>query len=168
LQITRYPSVDENETLACLSAFVDSLTGEMNAALMYLRKLEGQRKGSAFAYEMQFDRHRYGAIIVLERWGEFLRVFAEHAQPRFRTMFEEGPRRVESSAALLARANAVLDAAPEYSSDLVAACALAAQTVIRTFEEERAAAEKALSLGPMLPQEFHDVRRVFLADLAAR
>ena len=168
MRITRLLSLGEYETLGCLSAFVDSLAGELNAAAAQLRKLEGQRKGAAFAYEMKFDQHRYGAMIVLDRWGEVLRVFREHALDRFRTLFDEGPRRLESGSALLARANAVVDAAPDYSTEIVEAWTLAARSVAHSFEQERSAAEKAVSLGPMLPGEFHETRRIFLADLAAR
>jgi hypothetical protein len=56
VQITRYASLSEPQFLGCVSAFADSLTGELNSAAMYLRKLEGQGKGAAFAYEMALDR----------------------------------------------------------------------------------------------------------------
>ena len=76
----RFLSLNENQFLGCVSAFTDTLSGELNSALNYLRRLEGKRKGSAFAYEMQLDKHRYGALIVLERWGDFTRTFAGHVE----------------------------------------------------------------------------------------
>ena len=69
LRITRYPNISEPQFFGCVSAFVDSLSGELNAATMSLRRLAGSRKGSAFAYEMTLDTHRYGALIVLDRWS---------------------------------------------------------------------------------------------------
>jgi len=67
LRITRFPSITEPQFFGCVSAFVDSLAGELNSASIALRRLEGQSKGSAFAYEMTLDTHRYGALIVLDR-----------------------------------------------------------------------------------------------------
>ena len=67
MRITRYPNLTEPQFFGCVAAFVDSLSGELNAASMALRRLEGQAKGRAFAYEMTLDQHRYGALIVLER-----------------------------------------------------------------------------------------------------
>ena len=78
MQITRYASLSEPQFLGCVSAFADSLTGELNSAAMYLRKLEGQAKGAAFAYEMSLDRHRYGALTVLDRWGALVAAFGPH------------------------------------------------------------------------------------------
>ena len=69
MRITRFPALSEPQFLGCTAAFVDSLFGELNAAAAALRRLEGQPKGAAFAYEMTLDTHRYGALIVLERRG---------------------------------------------------------------------------------------------------
>ena len=45
MQITRYASLSEPQFLGCVSAFADTLTGELNSAAMYLRKLEGEEAG---------------------------------------------------------------------------------------------------------------------------
>jgi hypothetical protein len=50
----------------------------------------------------------------------------------------------------------------------VEACAMAFQSVDGVFAEERAEAEQSGKLGPMLPEEYKDARRIFLEDLAAR
>ena len=45
---------------------------------------------------------------------------------------------------------------------------MAFQSVDGVFAEERAEAEQSGRLGPMLPEEYRDARRIFLEDLAAR
>jgi hypothetical protein len=45
---------------------------------------------------------------------------------------------------------------------------MAFQSVDGVFAEERAEAEQTAKLGPMLPEEYKDARRIFLEDLAAR
>lgn len=169
MQVTRYLSLNENQFLGCLSAFVDTLDGELNSALTFLRRLEGTRKGSAFAFEMQMDRHRYGALIVLERWGDFTRAFAGHVELGSRqAMFDEAAQRVSATQNILQRANQVVDDAPFYTTEIVEACALAYRTVEMTFAEERKTSEQTLSLGPMLAEDFKEYRRVFVGDLAER
>jgi hypothetical protein len=167
LQITRYPSLSEQQFLGCLAAFVDALNGELNGVMGSLRRLEGRRKGAAFAYEIELDKRRYGAILTLDRWAELVRAYGAHADYR-RELFAEGPGRVKSSEEVLGRANQVLDACETYAADVIAGVGLAVDSIMRTFSDERAAAEQTLTLGPMLPAEFHDARRVFGADLAAR
>ena len=78
MRITRYPNISEPQFFGCVSAFVDSLSGELNAATMSLRRLAGSRKGSAFAYEMTLDTHRYGALIVLDRWSTLVGALGPH------------------------------------------------------------------------------------------
>jgi len=169
VQITRHASLTEQQFLGCVSAFVDAIAGELNAAAMYLRKLEERPKGAAFAYEMSLDRHRYGALTVLDRWAELVRAFRAHLEiSRWQAIIDQAPARSRIAADILARANEVLDAAKEYSSEVVAACVLAFQSVTTTFEEERRAAEQSASLGPMLPEEFKLARAMFVQDLAAR
>ena len=80
MRITRYPHISEPQFFGCVSAFVDSLSGELNAATMSLRRLAGSRKGSAFAYEMTLDTHRYGALIVLDRWSTLVGAFGPHLE----------------------------------------------------------------------------------------
>ena len=169
MQITRYSSLNEMQFLGCASAFTDSLSGALNSAVMYLQKLRGQQKGSAFAFEMQLDQGRYGAMMILDRWAAFVDAFAPQADiPRYREIFGETPRRVRRAADVLEKTNNVVDAAGDYSETVVAACESGFQTVELTFQQERQAVEHAAALGPMLPEEFREYRRVFLADLAAR
>ena len=83
MRILRYPSITEQQFTGCVTAFVDTLSGELNAATIALRRLEGRAKGSAFAYEMTLDTHRYGALIVLDRWGSLSVEALLNARPEF-------------------------------------------------------------------------------------
>ena len=169
MQITRHASLTEQQFLGCISAFVDALFGELNAASMFLRKLEGQSKGAGFAYEMSLDRHRYGALAVLDRWAELVRAFGPHLQlTRYSAIIAEAPARVAAGESVIARANEVIDSAAQYSNDVVEACLLAFQSLASTFTEERKAAEQSALLGPMLPDDFKQARATFLLDLSAR
>jgi hypothetical protein len=169
VQITRFPSLTESQFAGCLAAFVDSLSGELNAAAMYLRKLENQPKGAAFAFEMSLDRHRYGALVVLDRWATLVNAFsADPALARYREIVTRAPAQVQTAEAILHRANALLDAAPQYSPEVIAACIMAFQALHTTFDAERRSAEQTAQLGPMLPDDYRQARRIFLEDLAAR
>jgi hypothetical protein len=169
VQITRYASLSEQQFLGCVSAFADALTGELNSAAMYLRKLEGQAKGAAFAYEMSLDRHRYGALTVLDRWGALVAAFGPHVSlGRYPGIIAEAPARVRTAESILESANQLMDAADRYASDVVEACVLAFQSLAATFAEERQAAAQSAQLGPMLTDEFKQARGIFLGDLAAR
>ena len=169
MRITRLPNLSESQFLGCTSAFTDSFFGELNAAIAELRRLENQPKGAAFAYEMALDTRRYGALIVLDRWAELVNAFGENL--RFTTprgIASEAPARVQTAENVLGRVNDLLDNTPVYSSELVNACILAVQSLQSTFAEERAAAEQNGRLGPMLPGEYKEARRIFLEDLAER
>jgi hypothetical protein len=169
MQITRYASLSEQQFRGCLSAFVDSLFGELNSAAMYLRKLEGQARGGAFAYEMSLDRHRYGALTVLDRWSELLVAFGPHLQLSHEgVLIEEGPAHVRAAEEILTRANQVIDAAARYAPEVVEACLLAFHSVATTFAAERTVAEQSAKLGPMLPEDYKQARGIFVRDLAAR
>lgn len=169
MQITRHANLTEPQFLGCTSAFASALAGELNSAAMYLRKLEGQKKGAAFAYEMSLDKHRYGALTVLDRWGALVAAFGAHlALSRYPTIVEQAPARVRTAEEILGRANQLIDSTEEYSSAVVEACVLAFQTLGATFAEERRAAEQAAQLGPLLPEEFREARGIFLRDLSAR
>jgi hypothetical protein len=169
LRITRYPNITEDQFYGCVAAFVDSLEGELNAAASALRRLSGSRKGGAFAFEMTLDQHRYGALIVIDRWSAVLTAFGPHLMlPRRRDIVERGLERTRSAEEILARANALADAASAYSEDVIEACLVAFQSVNGIFAEERAEAEQSAKLGPMLPESYRDARRIFLEDLAAR
>lgn len=169
MQITRYASLSEPQFLGCTSAFADALAGELNSAAMYLRKLEDQPKGAAFAYEMSLDRHRYGALTVLDRWGALVAAFGPHLTlSRYQGIVDEAPERVRAAEAILGRANELMDTADRYSGAVVEACILAFQALSTTFAEERRAADQSAKLGPMLPEEFKEARGIFQRDLAAR
>jgi hypothetical protein len=169
LRITRFPALSEPQFLGCTAAFVDSLWGELNTAAGSLRRLEGRSKGSAFAYEVTLDTHRYGALIVLDRWSTLVNAFGPHLRlSRYQTVVQNGPSRIQSAEAILGAANRILDVSEDYSAAVVEACTLAFQSLQTTFAEERAAADQSAKLGPMLPEEYTSARRIFLEDLAAR
>jgi hypothetical protein len=169
LHITRYPNLTAQQFFGCVAAFADSLDGELNAAAAALRRLEGQRKGAAFAYEMTLDRHRYGALIVLDRWSTLTEAFGPHLElPRHAGIVEHAAARVRDGQEILVRANEVIDAAGSYSTQVVEVSLLAWQALHLTFAEERQETEEAAKLGPMLPEDYREARRVFLEDLAAR
>lgn len=169
MRITRYPSINEVQFFGCTAAFVDSLSGELNAASLTLRRLEGQGKGRAFAYEMTLDQHRYGALIVLDRWSTVISAFGPNLElSRHASILTEAASRVRGAEEILARANALLDAADSYSPDVVEACLMAWQSVDGIFKEERGEAEQSAKLGPMLPDDYKEARQILLHDLAAR
>jgi len=169
LRILRYPALTEPQFLGCAAAFIDSLEGELNAASMALRRLEGRGKGSAFAYEMTLDQHRYGALIVLDRWSSLVAAFGPHMHLAARAeMIAQAPQRIAAAEGILTRANQLIDAADSYSRELVEACLLAFQSAAAAFQQERISAEQSAKLGPMLPEEFRESRRIFSEDLAAR
>lgn len=148
---------------------MDSLTGELNSATMSLRRLEGRSKGSAFAYEMTLDTHRYGALIVLDRWSTLVHAFGPHLRlSRRAAILEDGPRRIAAAEDILGRVNNLIDSSDRYAGELVEACVLAFQSLNSTFAEERAEAEQSAKLGPMLPEDYRNARRIFLEDLAVR
>ncbi len=169
MRILRYPSIGEPQFLGCASAFVDALEGELNAAAMALRRLQSSRKGSAFAYEMALDQHRYAALIVLDRWSALVAAFGPHLQLAARAgMVAEAPARIAAAELILGPANQLIDRAEAYGADVVEACLLAFQSAASVFRQEHEAAEQAARLGPMLPDDFREARRIFSEDLAAR
>lgn len=169
MRILRYPSIGEPQFLGCAAAFVDSLDGELNAAAMALRRIEGRAKGSAFAYEIALDQHRYGAFVVLDRWSALIGAFGPHLHLASRPeMIVEAPARIRAAEGILGPANQLIDAAETYGAELVEACLLAFHSAAAAFEQERASAEQSARLGPMLPEDFRQARRIFSEDLAAR
>src|SRR5450755_4720430 len=125
LRITRYPNISEAQFFGCVSAFVDSLSGELNAATLALRRLAGSRKGAAFAFEMTLDTHRYGALIVLDRWSTLVSAFGPHLElGRRPEIAGRAAERVRSAEEILGRANLLLDAAADYNESVVEACAM--------------------------------------------
>jgi len=169
VRITRFPSLTEPQFFGCVAAFVDSLEGELNAAAAALRRLEGRTKGSAFAFEMTLDTHRYGALIVIDRWSSLTGAFGPHLElSRRPDIVTEAATRTSAAEQLLGRANQVIDAADTYSTEIIEACQMAFRSVTQTFAEERAEAEQSAKLGPMLPEDYREARRIFLEDLAAR
>ncbi|MDR3704128.1 MAG: hypothetical protein P4L56_31050 [Candidatus Sulfopaludibacter sp.] len=169
MRILRFPSIAEPQFFGCVAAFVDSLAGELNAAAAALRRLEGQGKGRAFAYEMTLDQHRYGALIVIDRWSTVAGAFGPHLHlSGHQSILTEARERAAAAEDILNRANHMLDAAERYTTEAVEVCLLAFRTLETTFAEERAAADRYAKLGPMLPEDYKEARRIFLEDLAAR
>ena len=169
MRITRFPSITEPQFFGCVAAFVDSLSGELNSAAMALRRLEGKGKGAAFAYEMTLDTHRYGALIVLDRWSTLVGSFGPHLHlSRRQEIVGQAPVRVQAAENILVRANNLIDSSERYSPEVVEACLMAFQSLTTAFTEEREEAAQSAKLGPMLPEEYKDARRIFLEDLAAR
>jgi hypothetical protein len=169
VRIIRLPNISEHQFLGCTAAFMDSLFGELHSAAIALRRLEGRAKGDAFAYEMELDTHRYGALIVLDRWNSVVGTFGPHLTLSQRPgIVESAAGRIASAEEILTRVNQLIDGAQIYGSDLVEACVTAFQTLKTIFTEERAAVEQWASLGPMQPEEYREARRIFLEDLAAR
>lgn len=169
MHITRFLNLTESQFGGCLTAFVDSLGGELNSAVMYLRKLEGRGKGSAFAYEMSLDTHRYGALIVLDRWSELVKAFgADPGLASYADVIENTPDRIKAAEKVLGHANHVIDVVDRYTTEAVEGCVLGFQTVQAGFAAEREAADRYAQLGPMLPDDYRQARRIFLEDLAAR
>lgn len=165
MRITRFPSLTPQQFLGCVAAFTDALTGELNAASLALRRLEGKAKGAAFAFEMTLDTHRYGALIVLDRWLSVAAAFGAHLQS---PIANAAPERVQGAENILTRANQMIDAAEGYSGPVVEAALMAFQTVGGAFAEERRSAEEHAKLGPMLSEDYVSARRIFSEDLAAR
>jgi hypothetical protein len=169
MRITRFPSISEHQFFGCAAAFMDSLSGELHAAAIALRRLEGMGKGAAFAYEMELDQHRYGALIVLDRWSSVAGAFGPHLELSQRPgIAAEAGARVLAAEEILTRVNRLIDGSERYSAEVVGACAAAFQTLQTIFAEERAAAEQWAKLGPMQPEEYREARRIFLEDLATR
>lgn len=169
MRITRYPSITEPQFYGCLAAFVDTLFGELNSAAIALRRLEGQGKGRAFAYEMTLDQHRYGALIVIDRWSTLVNSFKPHLElSRASGILTQAQARTSTGEEILRRANQLIDGGDRYSPEAVEACVLAFRSLETTFAEERAAADQYAKLGPMLSEDYKESRRIFLEDLAAR
>ena len=169
MRITRFVSLSEPQFLGCISAFVDSLSGELNSASAALRRLESQNKGAAFAFEMTLDRHRYGTAIVLDRWNTLINAFGPHLPfARAQAIVESTAGRVRAAEEVLDRVNRLIDAADAYTPTVVEGSLLAFQSIEGMFGDERRAAEQDAKLGPMLPEEYTSARRIFLEDLAQR
>lgn len=169
MRIIRYPSITDQQYFGCTSAFVDSLLGELNAAAASLRRLEGRGKGDAFAYEMTLDTHRYGALIVLDRWATLAGTFAPHLHlSRDAEILAEARERVAAAEGILNTANRLLDGSDRYSAAVVEACVMGFQSLQTTFRQEVTLVEQFSKLGPMLTEEYKEARRIFLEDLAVR
>lgn len=169
MRITRYPSISEDQFFGCVSAFVDSLIGELNGAAAALRRLENKGKGDAFAHEMALDNCRYGALIVLDRWSTLAGTFGPHLElSREREILESAPQRIQAAEFILSKTNALIDSAETYSTAVVDASFAAFQAIQITFLQERQAVEQAAKLGPMLSGDYREARRIFLEDLADR
>ncbi len=169
MHILRFPSLSDDQFRGCVAALVDSLNGEFNAAAAALRRLEGQAKGSGFVNEIALDQHRYGALIVLDRWSALVASFGPHlAQSRASALVETAAERTQAAENILLAVNALIDEADRYDGTITEACRTAFDSVMSLFAAERADAEKAAKLGPMLSADYKEGRRIFLEDLSAR
>jgi len=125
----------------------------LRSSLLSHRARQGQRIDSRRARPQQHAR------AFLERGPGGEHVVDQH---------DAAPARVAAAEDLLGRVNQLVDAAERYSGEMVEACLVAFQSLSTTFAEERAEAEQSGKLGPMLPGEYREARRIFLEDLAAR
>lgn len=165
--------MSEAQYAGCVSAFVDSLAGELNAAATYLKRLEGSAKGSGFVHEIGLDRGRYGALLVLDRWRHLNASFGPHVRPALQDrslveVIDEAEPRVAAAEVILGRINEMIDAAESYHLALVEVALLGLQQASRIFQQESRLTEKAAQLGPLMPEEQKAARAVFLVDLAQR
>ena len=126
---------------------------------------KGSRKARRLPIEMTLDNHRYGALIVLDRWSTLTNAFGPHLK---HPIADNARGRIESAEQMLGRVNQVIDASGQYATEVVEACLMAFQSLSATFAEERATAEQNAKLGPMLSEDYTSARRIFLEDLAAR
>ncbi len=118
---------------------------------------------------MTLDTHRYGALIVLDRSATLVGTFAPHlALSRDAEILSGARNRLESAEAILTSTNNLIDGSERYSSEVVEACILGFQSLQTTFQQELQSAEQSAKLGPMLPDDYKEARRIFLEDLAAR
>jgi hypothetical protein len=170
MQITRFLSLSEPQFLGCAAAFVETLFAELTAAAVFLRKLQGLNKGAAFAFEMELDRRRYGALLVLGRWAELNSAFGAHLQltPAYSGIRDHAASRIETAETLLGHTNRLIDAAAAYTPELIEGAVLGLRSLETTFAQERAVAETQEHLGPLRPPEYLEAKRVFLQDLQER
>ncbi len=169
MQILRFPSMSEAEYFGCVSAFVDSLWAALDGVAQSLGKLQGRAKGAAFLFEMQLDQHRYGALMILDRWERFVEGFGPHVElTRHREATAGTPASVEAARGLITKLNAIIDSAERYTPELAAAADMTSQAVRSAFSAAHLAADQMEKLGPMLSDEFQASKRIFRADLAAR
>jgi hypothetical protein len=114
---------------------------------------------------MTLDNHRYGALIVLDRWSALTAAFGPHLGHPFAM---RAPERVAAAETILSHANRLIDAGEAYAPELVEACVLGFQSALGVFDEERHQSEKSATLGPRLSEDYREARRIFLEDLATR
>ncbi len=169
MQILRLATLSEAQFFGCAGAFADALLNSMHSTLENLRRLQDRPKGSAFAFEMQMDQDRYGALIVLERWADCVNAFAPNLTlSHDQEIVDEAPARVLTGENLLGRTNRLIDASPHYSSEVIAAAAMGYDAVKLTFRQEIELNTRMQTLGPMQPREYLDTRQLFGQDLAKR
>lgn len=169
MRILRYPTLNEDEFAGCVAAFADSLSSAVEATRSFLNRLRGSQKGSAFAFEMQLDQSRYGLLLILARWTQFLDHFGSFFEAgKYASIVEQPLSRIQSAEDLIRRMNDVIDSGEDYGPDIQEAVRQALDALDLTFRPELEAATSLARLGPMLPDATTETRRVFLADLGAR
>jgi hypothetical protein len=80
VRIRRCPHISDSQLFGCVAALVDSLSGGLHAATVWLHRLAASRKGSASACDLTLDTHRCGALIVLDRWSTLVGALGPHLE----------------------------------------------------------------------------------------
>ena len=78
MRIRRCPHISDSQLFGCVAALVDSLSGGLHAATVWLHRLVANQKASASACDLTLDTHRRGALIVLDRWSTLVGALGPH------------------------------------------------------------------------------------------
>ena len=80
MRITGCPQFSDSQFFGCVAVLVDSLSGRLHAATVWLHRKVANRKGSASACDLTLDTHRCGALIVLDRWSTLVGALRPHLE----------------------------------------------------------------------------------------
>ena len=78
MRITRCRQFSDSRFYGCVAAVLDSLSGRLHAATMWLHRKVANRKVSASACELTLDTHRRGTLIVLDRRSTLVDALEPH------------------------------------------------------------------------------------------
>jgi hypothetical protein len=78
VRITRCRQFSDSRFYGCVAAVLDSLSGRLHAATMWLHRKVANRKVSASACELTLDTHRRGTLIVLDRRSTLVDALEPH------------------------------------------------------------------------------------------
>ncbi len=168
MQMLRFPEIAEAEFSGCLTAFVDALWAALEGVTLSLDRLRDRSKGSAFLFEMQMDQHRYGVLLVLERWTRLVDRFGAAAPAAAEDAVAHAAARSATAAGLMEKLNHLIDGSERYSAEIAAAAAMTFGAIRSEFAAEHLLADRNEKLGPMLPEEYQRAKAVFRSDLLAR